>query len=283
MNKEGCTWVLALVPAFVVFIIVTAVFKSFWTGIFAGGLMAWFILAGNKSFGVQEKVARKKGAKYSFIADETIFNNSILVLLTAVMQADGKKRQVELKYIEAALKEHYSATRVAKMIEMIEKLYPQKLNFYGVCNIVEMNFRLNERVQLMHFLVGIVTADGLLTKAELERLHDIARNIGIPPKLVTSVLRMFTFITEEEVEDRKRRNERRTTITTMKLDQAFEILGISEDASVHEIKKAYRKLAMKHHPDRLIHLGQEQQKSAKEKFQSISDAYEYIKSIKGFS
>jgi DnaJ like chaperone protein len=42
-------------------------------------------------------------------------------------------------------------------------------------------------------------------------------------------------------------------------------------------------MALKHHPDRLIHLGKEYQKSAKEKFQIISDAYEYIKDRKGFS
>lgn len=283
MNKVGCGWIFILIPGLAVFLIVTAVFKNPLMGFCSAVGLVWLLLIGNRSLGVQEKVARKKGAKYSFIADETIFNNSILVLLTAVMQADGKKSRAELKYVEVALREHYSEKRVAKMIEMINKIYPEKLNFYGVCNIVEMNFRLNERVQLMHFLVGIVTADGLLTKAELERLHDIAKNIGIPARLVHSVLRMFTFITEEEVENRKKRNEQKVTITTMQLAQAFDILGVSEDASVKTIKKAYRKLAMKHHPDRLIHLGQEHQKSAKEKFQSISDAYEYIKSKKGFS
>ena len=68
-----------------------------------------------------------------------------------------------------------------------------------------------------------------------------------------------------------------------RLQQAFKILELKETATVEQIKKAYRKLALKHHPDRVIHLGPEYQESAKEKFQIIADAYEYIKTKKGFS
>ena len=62
----------------------------------------------------------------------------------------------------------------------------------------------------------------------------------------------------------------------------YEILGVPKDASSSEIKKAYRKMALKYHPDRLSQLGEDYQQSGKEKFQKVQDAYETIKKERGF-
>src|SRR3989338_5479956 len=50
----------------------------------------------------------------------------------------------------------------------------------------------------------------------------------------------------------------------------YEILGVAKNASVDEIKRAYRQLALKHHPDRV---SSEHKKEADEKFKEISEAY----------
>src|ERR1700751_6369607 len=52
----------------------------------------------------------------------------------------------------------------------------------------------------------------------------------------------------------------------------YEILGVSKSASPDELKKAYRKLAMKHHPDR-----NPSDKSAEQKFKEINEAYDILK------
>ena len=62
----------------------------------------------------------------------------------------------------------------------------------------------------------------------------------------------------------------------------YEILGVSKSASAEEIKKAYRKMAIKFHPDKVAQMGEEYQRGAKEKFQQIQDAYEAIKKRRGF-
>jgi len=52
----------------------------------------------------------------------------------------------------------------------------------------------------------------------------------------------------------------------------YEVLGVPRGASKDDIKKAYRKLAMKHHPD----MNKENPKAAEEKFKEISEAYEVL-------
>lgn len=271
-----------LAPALVLFVIYLVVTGQLFTSIFFG-LIAFIILVGAARI-TGTSYTNKQKAKYSFIAEESIFNNTILVLLAAIVKVDEKQSDMEFRYIEAALSEHFSQIRVIEMLKLIEKLVrSEKLNYQKVCRVVVMNFRLNERIQLLHFLVGIATADGILTKSERELVTEIAHKIGLTTTTVDSILNMFSFISEEELKYRQERNERKKTVIKMGLSQAYKILGLAETAGVTEIKKAYRKLAMQHHPDRLIHLGAEHQQSAKAKFQSISDAYEYIKEKKGFS
>ena len=62
---------------------------------------------------------------------------------------------------------------------------------------------------------------------------------------------------------------------------ALKVLGIDSSATESEVKKAYRKMAIKHHPDKYNQMGEEHQKAAKEKFQKLQDAYETIKKERG--
>ena len=63
----------------------------------------------------------------------------------------------------------------------------------------------------------------------------------------------------------------------------YQTLGVSKSASAAEIKKAYRKMVKKYHPDKLTGLGDEHLQGAKEKFQNIQAAYETIKKERGLS
>ena len=61
------------------------------------------------------------------------------------------------------------------------------------------------------------------------------------------------------------------------LDSAYKVLGINSNSTDLEIKKAYRRMANKFHPDKIAHLGEEYKNIAQEKFKSVSDAYHKIK------
>ena len=68
------------------------------------------------------------------------------------------------------------------------------------------------------------------------------------------------------------------------LKDGFGILGVSENSSKEEVKKAYRKQMNQYHPDKLVAKGlpESMMKSATEKTQSIKEAYELINKVKGW-
>ena len=61
----------------------------------------------------------------------------------------------------------------------------------------------------------------------------------------------------------------------------YKVLGVKNDASQDEIKKAYRRMAMKYHPDKVANAGEEIRQQATEKFRKINEAYEHIKKARG--
>ena len=58
--------------------------------------------------------------------------------------------------------------------------------------------------------------------------------------------------------------------------EALAVLGLYDGAKPAEIKKAYRELAAKYHPDRVAHLGPELVELTSEKFKQINAAYEFL-------
>ena len=110
------------------------------------------------------------------------------------------------------------------------------------------------RLQLIHFLFGIAKADGTVTQDEERQIYTMAGYLGISSRDYESIKAMFY----------------------SSKDNAYKILEIDKDASVDEIKKVYRKMAKKYHPDRLVHLGKEHQAGAEEKFRQVQEAYEQL-------
>ena len=116
------------------------------------------------------------------------------------------------------------------------------------------------RLQVVHFLFGIANADGSISRKELEKLHEFSYLLGLSNLDFESIKAMFI---EQS-------------------DNAYKILEVKKTDSNEEIKKAYREMAKKHHPDKVQHLGEAYIKASQEKFQKIQKSYEKIKTERGF-
>ena len=65
------------------------------------------------------------------------------------------------------------------------------------------------------------------------------------------------------------------------LESAYKVLGVSPNATDDEVKRAYRRLALEHHPDKVAALGEDVRKAAEKKFQEINAAKELIWKARG--
>ncbi len=180
---------------------------------------------------------------------------TLLVLTGAVMKADGKILKSELDYVKRYFAQAFGADAASEALRMLRDILKQNIPLNEVCAQVEANMDYASRTQLLHFLYGIAQADGRIDASEQNVIDEIGYRIGVSAKDIGSVRSMFI------------RNN----------NWAYDVLEIEKDASDDEVKKAYRKMAVKYHPDKVLHLGEDFKEKAKDKFQKLSEAYETIK------
>lgn len=188
------------------------------------------------------------------------FAVSLLVLVAAVMKADGKVLKSELDYVKLYFVQTFGEGAAGEAIIFLRDILKQNIDLEAVTKQIKMRLDYPSRLQMLHFLYGIAYADGRLDANELNILEIIAGYIGINSKDLGSIKAMFVIET----------------------DSAYKVLEIEPDATEEEIKKAYRKMALKYHPDKVAYLGEDIKKAATEKFQKLNEAYEIIKKERGF-
>jgi DnaJ like chaperone protein len=185
---------------------------------------------------------------------------SLLVLIAAVLKADGKIMKSELDYVKKFLVQNFGIEGAQEALTILKDLLKQEIPVEDVCEQISQKVDYSSRLQLMHFLYGLSHSDGLMEQAELNLVQRIANALGITTSDNESIKSMFVADT---------------------LESAYKILDVEPTASNDDIKKAYRKMAVSYHPDKVAYLGEEFRKAANEKFQKLNEAYEKIKKERG--
>lgn len=188
------------------------------------------------------------------------FEVSLLVLASVIIKADGKQDQRELDYVRQQFVNMYGKDRANHAFKLFKNISKQQVSVRPVCLQIRQMMDHASRLQLIHFLFGIAKADGMVTQDEERQIYTMAGYLGISSVDYQSIKAMFYNSS----------------------DNAYKILEIEKSASVDNIKKAYRKMAKKYHPDRVIHLGKEHQEGAEEKFRQVQAAYEQLQKERGF-
>lgn len=184
---------------------------------------------------------------------------TVLVLSAAVMKADKVVKKSELDFVKKFLLTNFGEEQTRESLLVLKDLLEKDIPLDEVCQQIKYNMNNALKLQVIHYLYGIAASDGEIHKSEIETIEQIAIKIGLTAREHNSVRSMFV----EET------------------DSAYEILGVSKSASNDEIKKAYRSMAIKHHPDKVANMGKDIESAAKDKFQSINQAWEKIKKERG--
>ena len=187
------------------------------------------------------------------------FEISLLVLAAVVIKADGRVNKTELDYVRSAFVQMYGKERANNAFKLFNGIMKKNISTRQVCMQIRQNMAHASRLQLLHFLFSIAKADGVVTNTEHQAIARIAGYLYINQRDFESIRAMFYTDTFD----------------------AYTILEIDKSATNDEVKAAYRKMAKKHHPDKLRHLGEEHLKGAEEKFRQIQKAYEQIQKERG--
>lgn len=188
------------------------------------------------------------------------FEVSLLILASVVIKADERQDEAELNFVRQQFKSMYGAERANRAFKLFKAVSKQQFSTRAVCFQIREMMDHASRLQLLHFLFGIAKADGVVVESELKQIFTISGYLGISNRDYNSIKAMFY-------------NQK---------DNAYKILEIEKTATIEEIKAAYRKMAKKYHPDRVIHLGEEHQEGAEEKFRQVQQAYEQLQKERRF-
>ncbi len=190
------------------------------------------------------------------------FELNLLSLSSIVIKADGSVNQTELDYVRRYFVSAYGKERANATFRTFNEIIKNRdVSAQRVCMYINQHTRYPSRLQILHFLFGIANADGNVSKAEANQIQQIAQFLRIQLRDFESIKAMFF----------------RTG------DHAYKILEIEKTASDSEVKKAFRTMAKKYHPDKLQHMDEVYKKGAEEKFREVQKAYDQIKKERGIS
>ena len=208
---------------------------------------------------VVDHESQQRGGEQQLSTQPGDFSVALLILCGAVMKSDNKILKSELDFVKEFFVKQFGISAAQERMLLFREILKQVYSLSEVCGQIRYNLDYPAKLQLIHLLFGLAAADGEFHKNEVETIYTIASFLGILDKDYVSIKAMFIKDT----------------------NSAYKILEIDPTATDEEVKKAYRQMAVKYHPDKVFHLGPEIQTSAQEKFKTINEAYEQIKKERG--
>lgn len=235
------------------------------------GALAGFFIGGLFDRASEEDTATRSQEDVFEEGQRNSFLFSMLVLASYVIRADRRIMHSEMEFVRQFLRRQFGEGAVVEGEQILLKLFDEAKKMdqntpggyhqmiLDCGRQIAANLSYEQRLQLLSFLVQIAQSDGHVCAEEITALREVTLAMGLSVKELDSLMHL--------------RGD--------SLDEAYQVLEISPSATDEEVKAAYRRLALKHHPDRVAALGEDVRRAAEEKFQQINNAKERIYKARG--
>jgi DnaJ like chaperone protein len=184
-----------------------------------------------------------------------VFIRMLVILFSSVANIDDSLSVKEMEYVRRYFNSRFSGKEAREWIQIFEQSMFQYIDYKPVCERIKGMMTYEMRLQLLQMLYDLANADGEIAELEDKVIRDIAGRMGLKDNDISS-LRALYF--EDE-------------------DSPYKVLGLKRGASQEEIRQAFHALAVKYHPDKVAHLGEDFVKVANEKFKAIKNAYDTVR------
>lgn len=186
---------------------------------------------------------------------------SIIVLIACVIKSDGRVLKSEINYIKPFLLKTFGEAGAKQALLLLKELLKQDIDAKAVAQQIGQHINYSTRLELVHLLLAVANADGELHELELEIISSISMSMSVQDADYQSILALYQ--------------------RSKDANWAYTALEITPSATNEEVKKAYRRMAMKYHPDKVANAGENIRQQATDKFRAINEAYEHIKQQRG--
>ena len=187
------------------------------------------------------------------------FSTNLLMLIASVMKVKMPVTEAKVTFVKKFLTINFGKKIADKAFKQLKEMLKQNIPLDDVCSKISESLDDSSQFQLMQFLYKLATIDGELTQAEQFILNIIIKRLSIKESVIPVVIHNDAILA------------------------AYQILGINRSTTVVDIKRAYRKLVIEYHPDKVAYLDEEQKKIKSDKFLQLTKAYDIIKKDKKFT
>ena len=256
---------------------------GYFVGDFGGAILGFFIGVVIDSF------KNMKVTRVGFFTSQDNFINMLLILTSAVVKSNNTKNMAhsELNYVRDYLLKTFGPERATNALYELRDYLEQDFDIPTICHEFSNKASIHEKLLMLQFLFGLSGSDGNFSNHESAMLKNIADWMGVSRNDFESVKAMYfarQYQYHQQQQQQQQYSQSRTTYTnSYTLENDYKVLELNPSATVDEVKKAYRQLAMKHHPDKVNHLGEDIRKTAEEKFRMLNQAYERIKKARNIN
>ncbi len=239
--------------------------------IFSGlaGVVLFIALFWGFSYWVQKKVATYESSQSE---SHNRFVWLLVHILVHIAKIDDEVTKEEISTIHGFFQYNlnYSQTKMLWVKELTKEAISSTASLESLLEEFRSTFAYEPRLILLELVYQILYTKQTVPENELQIARNIAKYLEISD------------YDQRTIEAKYMYRQRQTGATSRDMaERQYAILGLEPDADTDTIKKAYRKLSMKYHPDKVSHLGDEFQKVAEEKMKDINGAYDYFKKKNG--